>query len=119
MWVVGTQSVGLWGARWAHWEEEEEAVSGRDGVHPPLDVVPLPSCARNTAVKGACLPRYYLHRRGVHNDAPNLLCPSLQVRYNRKRLKGGKGDEDCTYALTSLFYVLLNVCKVRGGVGLG
>lgn len=41
------------------------------------------------------------------------------MRYNRKRLKGGKGDEDCTYALTSLFYVLLNVCKVRGGVGLG
>lgn len=36
-----------------------------------------------------------------------------QVRYNRKRLKGGKGTEDCLYALTSLCSVLINVCKVR------
>jgi hypothetical protein len=38
----------------------------------------------------------------------------LQVRYNRKRLKGGRGREDCLLAMASLYYVLLNVCKVCG-----
>lgn len=38
----------------------------------------------------------------------------MQVRYNRKRLKGGKGPQDCLFALTSLFNVMLSVCKVRG-----
>jgi hypothetical protein len=44
------------------------------------------------------------------------------VRYNRKRLKGSKGPEDCLMAITSLYDVLLSVCKVgahveRVGVG--
>lgn len=39
---------------------------------------------------------------------------NIYVRYNRKRLKGGKGTDDCLYALTSLFDVLLSVCKVGG-----
>lgn len=47
---------------------------------------------------------------------PVNLCVSLsvppQVRYNRKRLKGGKGVQDCLFALTSLYDVLLSVCKV-------
>jgi hypothetical protein len=38
----------------------------------------------------------------------------LQVRYNRKRLKGGRGKEDCLLAMASLYNVLLNVCKVCG-----
>ncbi len=38
---------------------------------------------------------------------------NVYVRYNRKRLKGGKGPEDCTMALASLHNVLLSVCKVR------
>uniref|UniRef100_A0A7S0X0A0 isoleucine--tRNA ligase n=1 Tax=Chlamydomonas leiostraca TaxID=1034604 RepID=A0A7S0X0A0_9CHLO len=37
---------------------------------------------------------------------------NIYVRYNRKRLKGGKGTQDCLYALTSLYDVLLSVCKV-------
>lgn len=37
---------------------------------------------------------------------------NVYVRYNRKRLKGGKSDEDCLLALTSLFHVLLTLCKV-------
>uniref|UniRef100_A0A7S3R0N5 isoleucine--tRNA ligase n=2 Tax=Dunaliella tertiolecta TaxID=3047 RepID=A0A7S3R0N5_DUNTE len=36
---------------------------------------------------------------------------NIYVRYNRKRLKGGKGTEDCMYALSSLCAVLINVCK--------
>jgi hypothetical protein len=39
-------------------------------------------------------------------------CLLVQVRYNRKRLKGSKGNEDCLYALASLYDVLLSVCKV-------
>lgn len=37
---------------------------------------------------------------------------NVYVRYNRKRLKGAKGAEDCALALASLFDVLLTVCKV-------
>lgn len=37
---------------------------------------------------------------------------NVYVRYNRKRLKGAKGPEDCALALASLFDVLLTVCKV-------
>lgn len=37
---------------------------------------------------------------------------NVYVRYNRKRLKGAKGPEDCSLALASLFDVLLTVCKV-------
>ena len=37
---------------------------------------------------------------------------NVYVRYNRKRLKGGKSKEDCLYALTSLHSVLLSLCKV-------
>lgn len=33
-------------------------------------------------------------------------------RFNRKRLKGSKGPQDCSMALASLHAVLLNVCKV-------
>eukprot|EP00775_Hariotina_reticulata_P005282 gene5283-5517_t len=36
---------------------------------------------------------------------------NIYVRYNRKRLKGGKGREDCLAALTTLFNVLLTVAK--------
>jgi hypothetical protein len=39
---------------------------------------------------------------------------NVYVRYNRTRLKGRSGEEDCRYALASLFDVLLTVCKVRG-----
>lgn len=37
---------------------------------------------------------------------------NIYVRYNRKRLKGGKGLQDCSFALASLFQVLLEVAKV-------
>jgi isoleucyl-tRNA synthetase len=37
---------------------------------------------------------------------------NIYVRYNRKRLKGGKGRADCLAALTTLFHVLLTVTKV-------
>ena len=38
---------------------------------------------------------------------------NVYVRYNRKRLKGGKSREDCLFALASLYNVLLTLCKVR------
>lgn len=34
------------------------------------------------------------------------------IRLNRGRLKGSGGVEDCTYALSTLYKVLLNMCKV-------
>ncbi|KAI8462538.1 MAG: hypothetical protein J3K34DRAFT_182080 [Monoraphidium minutum] len=37
---------------------------------------------------------------------------NVYVRYNRKRLKGGKGAADCAMALSILFDVLLTACKV-------
>ncbi|KAK9804719.1 hypothetical protein WJX72_001779 [[Myrmecia] bisecta] len=37
---------------------------------------------------------------------------NIYVRYNRKRLKGRNGPEDCQMALASLYDVLLTVCKV-------
>eukprot|EP00878_Enallax_costatus_P006321 GHUV01006628.1.p1 GENE.GHUV01006628.1~~GHUV01006628.1.p1 ORF type:complete len:1026 (+),score=376.00 GHUV01006628.1:134-3211(+) len=37
---------------------------------------------------------------------------NIYVRYNRKRLKGGKGRADCAACLTTLFQVLLTVTKV-------
>lgn len=40
---------------------------------------------------------------------------NVYVRYNRKRLKGGKSPEDCSFALASLYQVLLTLCKVRHG----
>lgn len=36
---------------------------------------------------------------------------NVYVRYNRKRLKGGKSEEDCLLALTSLYDVLLTLSK--------
>ncbi|KAL1538304.1 isoleucine--tRNA ligase [Salvia divinorum] len=33
------------------------------------------------------------------------------VRFNRKRLKGRTGEEDCRVALSTLYYVLLTACK--------
>ncbi|GFH28888.1 tRNA-synt_1 domain-containing protein [Haematococcus lacustris] len=38
---------------------------------------------------------------------------NIYVRYNRKRLKGSKGTEDCLLAMASLYHVLLSVSKVR------
>ena len=37
---------------------------------------------------------------------------NVYVRYNRKRLKGGKSRKDCLFALASLYNVLLTLCKV-------
>jgi isoleucyl-tRNA synthetase len=37
---------------------------------------------------------------------------NIYVRFNRKRLKGGRGKEDSEMALACLFDVLLTVCKV-------
>jgi len=37
---------------------------------------------------------------------------NVYVRYNRKRLKGGKSRQDCLLALASLYRVLLTLCKV-------
>eukprot|EP00879_Flechtneria_rotunda_P010867 GHRR01011357.1.p1 GENE.GHRR01011357.1~~GHRR01011357.1.p1 ORF type:complete len:1070 (+),score=427.67 GHRR01011357.1:521-3730(+) len=37
---------------------------------------------------------------------------NIYVRYNRRRLRGGKGHGDCLAALTTLFHVLLTVTKV-------
>lgn len=37
---------------------------------------------------------------------------NIYVRYNRTRLKGRGGADDCKFALASLFDVLLTVCKV-------
>jgi isoleucyl-tRNA synthetase len=37
---------------------------------------------------------------------------NVYVRFNRKRMKGGSGADDALVALTCLFDVLLNVCKV-------
>lgn len=38
---------------------------------------------------------------------------NVYVRYNRTRLKGRLGPDDCKFALASLYDVLLTVCKVR------
>lgn len=37
----------------------------------------------------------------------------MYVRYNRKRLKGDKGIDDTIIALSCLFNVLMDVCKVK------
>ncbi|KAJ9517652.1 hypothetical protein QJQ45_025121 [Haematococcus lacustris] len=37
---------------------------------------------------------------------------NIYVRYNRKRLKGSKGIEDCLLAMASLYHVLLSVSKL-------
>ncbi|KAH6765950.1 tRNA synthetase class I L [Perilla frutescens var. hirtella] len=36
---------------------------------------------------------------------------NIYVRFNRKRLKGRTGEEDCRTALSTLYYVLLAACK--------
>lgn len=36
---------------------------------------------------------------------------NIYVRFNRKRLKGRMGDDDCRVALSTLFHVLLTTCK--------
>ncbi|XP_047329898.1 isoleucine--tRNA ligase, cytoplasmic-like isoform X1 [Impatiens glandulifera] len=36
---------------------------------------------------------------------------NIYVRFNRKRLKGRTGEEDCRTALSTLYYVLLTSCK--------
>ncbi|KAJ4968949.1 hypothetical protein NE237_015650 [Protea cynaroides] len=37
---------------------------------------------------------------------------NIYVRFNRKRLKGRTGEEDCVTALSNLYNVLLTTCKV-------
>ncbi|KAK9843147.1 hypothetical protein WJX74_007686 [Apatococcus lobatus] len=37
---------------------------------------------------------------------------NIYVRYNRRRLKGRSGDEDCLMGLTCLYNVLVTVCQV-------
>ncbi|PIA64421.1 hypothetical protein AQUCO_00100120v1 [Aquilegia coerulea] len=37
---------------------------------------------------------------------------NIYVRFNRKRLKGRTGEEDCRRALSTLFHVLLTTCEV-------
>ncbi|KAK8700452.1 hypothetical protein V6N13_018848 [Hibiscus sabdariffa] len=37
---------------------------------------------------------------------------NIYVRFNRKRLKGRTGEEDCRMALSTLYNVLLTTCKV-------
>ncbi|XP_078433905.1 tRNA synthetase class I (I, L, M and V) family protein isoform X2 [Wolffia australiana] len=37
---------------------------------------------------------------------------NIYVRFNRKRLKGRTGEEDCRVSLSTLYHVLLNTCKV-------
>ncbi|KAL5168854.1 Isoleucine--tRNA ligase, cytoplasmic [Glycine soja] len=37
---------------------------------------------------------------------------NIYVRFNRKRLKGRSGEEDCRIALSTLYHVLLLSCKV-------
>ncbi|MCL7025555.1 hypothetical protein MKW94_001011 [Papaver nudicaule] len=37
---------------------------------------------------------------------------NIYVRFNRKRLKGRTGEEDCRMALSTLYHVLLTTCKV-------
>ncbi|OVA02875.1 Aminoacyl-tRNA synthetase [Macleaya cordata] len=37
---------------------------------------------------------------------------NIYVRFNRKRLKGRTGEEDCRTALSTLYHVLLTTCKV-------
>ncbi|KAI3450053.1 hypothetical protein Pfo_006718 [Paulownia fortunei] len=36
---------------------------------------------------------------------------NIYVRFNRKRLKGRTGEEDCRTALSTLYFVLLTACK--------
>ncbi|KAH6765783.1 tRNA synthetase class I L [Perilla frutescens var. hirtella] len=36
---------------------------------------------------------------------------NIYVRFNRRRLKGRTGEEDCRTALSTLYYVLLTACK--------
>ncbi|KAL6576728.1 hypothetical protein OROMI_011004 [Orobanche minor] len=36
---------------------------------------------------------------------------NIYVRFSRKRLKGRTGEEDCRTALSTLYYVLLTLCK--------
>ncbi|XP_074580214.1 isoleucine--tRNA ligase, cytoplasmic-like isoform X1 [Curcuma longa] len=37
---------------------------------------------------------------------------NIYVRFNRKRLKGRTGEEDCIMSLSTLYHVLLTTCKV-------
>ncbi|KAF8402282.1 hypothetical protein HHK36_013234 [Tetracentron sinense] len=37
---------------------------------------------------------------------------NIYVRFNRKRLKGRTGEEDCRIALSTLYHVLITICKV-------
>ncbi|KAI3840192.1 hypothetical protein MKX03_013851 [Papaver bracteatum] len=37
---------------------------------------------------------------------------NIYVRFNRKRLKGRTGEEDCRMALSTIYHVLLTTCKV-------
>ncbi|KAL5726224.1 isoleucine--tRNA ligase [Ranunculus cassubicifolius] len=37
---------------------------------------------------------------------------NIYVRFNRKRLKGRTGEDDCRMALSTLYHVLLTTCKV-------
>jgi isoleucyl-tRNA synthetase len=43
---------------------------------------------------------------------------NIYVRYNRKRLKGARGQDDCEMALATLFDTLLKVCIALLVVGM-
>ena len=54
----------------------------------------------------------------LYNVVPRLVLfvgelTNIYVRYNRKRLKGGGGDQDALAALTTLYATLLTLCKAR------
>nr|GEV16422.1 isoleucine--tRNA ligase, cytoplasmic [Tanacetum cinerariifolium] len=73
-------------------------------------------------VKDVFLPWYNAYRflemdaYRLYTVVPYLLkfldnLTNIYVRFNRKRLKGRTGEEDCRTALSTLYYVLLTSCK--------
>lgn len=112
--VRSLQAWGQWSAYVAASEQQATHACGRTRVSahacaphapahacPPAPLSPAPAQKQTQHLKNFCL-------RHV-----------LQVRYNRKRLKGGGGREDALYALASLYNVLMSVCKAGGARGRG
>uniref|UniRef100_A0A0D3CQ95 isoleucine--tRNA ligase n=1 Tax=Brassica oleracea var. oleracea TaxID=109376 RepID=A0A0D3CQ95_BRAOL len=64
-----------------------------------------------------CFVRQEMDGYRLYNVVPYLLkfldnLTNIYVRFNRKRLKGRTGEDDCHIALSTLYNVLLTSCKV-------
>lgn len=67
---------------------------------------------------GAIRHREQMDEYKLYNVVPRLVLfvgelTNIYVRYNRKRLKGGGGNQDALAALTTLYATLLTLCKAR------